>query len=45
MHTVLLVAISPLVNLVLLGSAWWVAHRLSARIPEGRLKQILYKKL
>lgn len=44
-HTILLVTISPLVNLGLLLSAWWVAKKLSAWIPEGRIKRFLYMKL
>jgi hypothetical protein len=44
-HTVLLVLVGPLVNTLLLLAAWWVAKALSAWIPEGRFKRILYKKL
>lgn len=45
MHTVMLVLIAPLTNLVLFGTAAWGAHALSKRIPEGRLKRLLFKKL
>lgn len=44
MHTVLLVLIAPLTNLVLFGTAAWCAHALAKRLPEGRLKRILFKK-
>jgi hypothetical protein len=41
-HTVLLVIIGPLVNLVLFGSAWWIAQKLAPRLREGRLKAVLF---
>lgn len=44
-HTILLVTVSPFVNLVLLVTAGAGARWLSVRIPEGRLKRILYFKL
>lgn len=44
MHTVMLVMVAPLTNLVLFGTAAWGAHKLAKRLPEGRLKRILFKK-
>lgn len=44
MHTVLLVLIAPLTNLVLFGAAAWGAHALAKRLPDGRVKRILFKK-
>jgi hypothetical protein len=45
MHTVMLVVVAPLTNLLLFGAAWWGSSQLSKWIPEGRIKRILYKKL
>ena len=45
MHTVLLVLIAPLVNVVLFGSAAWGAYWLGNRLPEGRLKRILFSRV
>jgi hypothetical protein len=44
MHTVALVLIAPLTNLVLFGVAAYGAHKLAKRMPDGRLKRILFKR-
>jgi hypothetical protein len=44
MHTVMLVLIAPLTNLILFGTAAWGATALAKRIPNGRFKRILFKK-
>jgi hypothetical protein len=44
MHTVLLVLVAPLTNFVIFGLAGWGAYALAKRLPEGRIKRILFKK-
>lgn len=43
MHTLMLVLVAPLTNLILFGSAAWGAYALAKHIPEGRIKRILFK--
>jgi hypothetical protein len=45
MHTVLLVSLAPLTNLVLFGGAAWGAHWLGKKLPEGRVKRILFSRV
>lgn len=44
-HTISLVAFAPLVQLPMLVAAAYGARWLSKRLPEGRLKRVLYYKI
>ena len=46
LHTVLLVALAPLIQgLLLFGPAYLLTRWISKRLPEGRLKQVLFKRI
>jgi hypothetical protein len=46
LHTVILVTLAPLIQLLLLLlPAAYLSHKISKRLPEGRLKRILFMRL